>query len=103
MQMPVLGTTTTTLADATMTDDDDDECTVTSAGLTVSLDLNDTDAVGHVEGIVVLGEVNVGLLLAVRADQSVDLGKMCGGTTDVRDMWQVPRLLHPKQKTIGSF
>ena len=35
--------------------------------------LDDTDAVRHVKGIVVLREPHVGLLLAIRADEGVDL------------------------------
>ena len=35
--------------------------------------LDDANAVGDVKGIVVLGEADEGLLLAIRADQGVDL------------------------------
>lgn len=38
--------------------------------------LDDSDAVGDVKGVVVRGEVHVGLLLAIRADEGVHLGDL---------------------------
>jgi len=38
--------------------------------------LNDANAIGHIQGITVLCQTNVGLLLPIRADEGVDLGAL---------------------------